>query len=66
MGAVIGFAWSLALSNGGMGTRSALLLGFGFALLIGLINAIRTAWRIVEEFTPEEAIEERMMYAAVH
>jgi ABC-type branched-subunit amino acid transport system ATPase component len=40
----ISVAWSLALFNGGMGATPALLLGFGFALLIGLINGILIAY----------------------
>lgn len=40
----ISVAWSLALFNGGMGAAPALLLGFGFALLIGLINGFLIAY----------------------
>lgn len=40
----ISVAWSLALFNGGMGAAPALLLGFSFALLIGLINGILIAY----------------------
>jgi ribose transport system permease protein len=40
----ISVAWSLALFNGGMGATPALFLGFGFALLIGLINGVLIAY----------------------